>query len=123
MRVLQVLSPWVYLVEDLITKCTAEVHVSRLRFYADKGPEVSEELLTHVVYNQEGDEVETFLEVREAAKSGKNEVLIKCKGLKESENSWEPADQVAVDVPGPLKKFLVAKGKSPEARGLLKKFS
>jgi hypothetical protein len=119
--VLQVLSPWVYLVEDLITKPTAEVHVSRLRFSADKGLEVSEELLAQVAYIQEGREVEKFLDVREAAKSGKYEVLIKWNGLGESENSWEPADQVAADVPGPLKKLLVAKGKSPVARGLLKK--
>ncbi len=120
MRVVRAKSPWVFDVEDLITKSVSEAHVSRLRFYADKMLDVTEDLLSQAAHSQEGHEVEKFLGVRHDAAKAQFEVQIKWRGLEDSENSWEPADQVAKDVPVLLKKFLKLRVKDKVAKGLMK---
>jgi hypothetical protein len=90
-----------------VTKKVYEVHVSRLRFYVDKMLTETEDLLSQVSHSrQEGDEVEKFLEVRRDKSAARFDVSIQWRGLEDSESSWEPADQVAADLPVPLKKFL-----------------
>jgi hypothetical protein len=64
MRIVRTKSPWVFEVEDLVTKKLSEIHVSRLHFYADKMLNVTEDLLSQVAHSQEGHEVEKFLAVR-----------------------------------------------------------
>jgi hypothetical protein len=55
MRITGTKGPWVIEVEDLVTKKVSEVHVSRLRFYADKILNVTD-LLCQVAYCHEGHE-------------------------------------------------------------------
>jgi hypothetical protein len=120
MRIVRTKSPWVFEVEDLVTKKLSEIHVSRLRFYADKMLNVTEDLLSQVAHSQEGHEVEKFLAVRHAESAARFDVRIKWRGLEDSESSWEPAEQVAEDVPVPLKKFLKQRVGDTVAQALLK---
>jgi hypothetical protein len=89
MREVQTKSPWVLEVEDLVTKMVSEVHVSRLRFYAYKMLDVTEDLLSQVAHRQEGHGVEKFLGVRRDKSAARFEVRIKWRGLEDSESSWE----------------------------------
>jgi hypothetical protein len=47
-------SPWVFEIQNLITRLVKEAHSSRLKFYADKDLEVSADLLAHVAHNARG---------------------------------------------------------------------
>jgi hypothetical protein len=81
---------------------------------------VTEDLLSQVAHSQEGHEVEKFLAVRHAKSAARFDVRIKWRGLEDSESSWEPAEQVAEDVPVPLKKFLKQHAGDTVAQALLK---
>ncbi len=119
MRIVRTKSSWVFEVEDLVTKKLLEIHVSRLRFYADKMLNVTEDMLSQVAHSQEGHEVEKFLAVRHAKSAARFDVRIKWRGLEDSESSWEPVEQVAEDVPVPLKKFLKQRAGDTVAQALL----
>jgi hypothetical protein len=81
---------------------------------------VTGDLLSHVAHSQEGHEVEKFLAVRHAKSAARFDIRIKWCGLEDSESSWEPAEQVAEDVPEPLKKFLKQRAGDTVAQALLK---
>jgi hypothetical protein len=119
MRVVRTKSPWVFEVEDHVTTKVYKAHVSRLRFYADKMINVTEDLFSQVAHSQEGHEVENFEDVRHNKTTARFEVRIKWHSLEVSESSWEPADHVAKDVSGPLKKFLKLRSSDVAAKALL----
>jgi hypothetical protein len=104
-RILCVVSPWFYEVEDMITKHEKEVHASRLKFYHDGSLEITEDLIKQVAHSQEGYEVESFGLVR--YNDNKNyEMEIKWRGLSEKENSFEPVKNIMEDVPLAFQKHL-----------------
>jgi hypothetical protein len=78
MCIIRTKSPWVFEVEDLVTKNNvSEVDVSRLRFYVDKMLKVTDDLFSQVARSREGLEVKKFLEVRRDKSTARYDVRIK----------------------------------------------
>ena len=62
--VTQVLSHWIYEIQNLITSDHREVHACHLKFYADSELAVSADFLSHIAHNGEGFEVSDILDAR-----------------------------------------------------------
>ncbi|CAK4484235.1 unnamed protein product, partial [Aphanomyces euteiches] len=56
-------------------------------------------------HNSEGYEVEDIVDARYNSRAKSFEVKIKWRGLQDVENSWEPTDNIAEDVPVLFKAF------------------
>ncbi|ETO66256.1 hypothetical protein F444_16505 [Phytophthora nicotianae P1976] len=85
-------------IRHLVTGCELDVHESRLKFYADKNLNVTEEILEHVA--SQG----IILAINELKKHRWNksikdyEVLVNWKGLESVEDSWELLTSLAKEV-------------------------
>jgi hypothetical protein len=103
-RVLDEISPWVYTVQHLVTQKKETVHICRLRYYCDSGLQVTTSLLNQISYNQARWEIETLLDLKE--KDQEICVQVKWLGFPSDENTWEPIEQIALDVPRMCEEFL-----------------
>lgn len=103
-RVFNVLSDFVFELEDIRTANKYKVHGSRIKFFRNSDLNVSEELKEFINF-QEGDYsvVDQMLDIR---KSGKNiEVQVRWLGF-EDEPTWTCITQLSQDVPAMLNEFL-----------------
>ncbi|EGZ13048.1 hypothetical protein PHYSODRAFT_512116 [Phytophthora sojae] len=97
-------------VQHLVTGAEADVHSSRLKFYADESFEVTEEIREHVAAQGI---VLTVAELKDHRwNSAKRcfEVLVGWKGLEPIEDSWESLSSLYKDIPVMVKQY--ASGKS-----------
>jgi hypothetical protein len=62
-RVVNVLSDWVYSVEDLRHGELQDVHATRLRYYADSSLDVDADLIDQIAHNEQGFPVAGFKEL------------------------------------------------------------
>jgi hypothetical protein len=92
-------SSWVCEIQNLITGLVKEAQASCLKFYVDKDLEVSGDLLAHVAHNDQGYEVKAFGDARWNEVKQVYEIAVKWRGLDEA--SWEPAQNLFEDLPGP----------------------
>ena len=115
-RIVEVLSGFVYRVQHLITKETEDIHVSRIKHYADSlvgSPVQMKEIADfsdRIWYS-----VDRIKDLQE--KNGKFEVLVSWKGLSESGDSWEPLTVMHEDVPSKVRQYFKRKRKT----GLVKR--
>ncbi|KAH7462147.1 Gag-Pol polyprotein [Phytophthora ramorum] len=107
-RITSTISNWIFLVENLITGDTREVHATRLKFYADSSSEVTEGLLQHVAHNSEGHVVDTLRDARYDVKAKQFPFFVHWRGLSELEDSWESATTLLEDVTVLAKAYLRA---------------
>ncbi|POM62094.1 hypothetical protein PHPALM_28788 [Phytophthora palmivora] len=85
-------------VQHLITGEKHDVHASRLKFYADSSPNVTEELLEHVVAQGILLAVDKLKSHRWNAEIGDFEVLVAWQGFENIEDSYEPMEGLAVEI-------------------------
>ncbi|KAE9331185.1 hypothetical protein PR003_g15127, partial [Phytophthora rubi] len=85
-------------VKHLVTGEELDVHASRLKFFADKDLEVTEELLEHVAAQGIILRVRELIRHRWNDQSRSNEVLVGWHGLEAIEDSWEPLSAIYKDV-------------------------
>ncbi|KAH9146687.1 hypothetical protein AeRB84_009457 [Aphanomyces euteiches] len=104
-EVVKVTSNWLYDVRNLITGDVREAHATKLKFYADCDLHIASDFMDHVAHNSEGYEVEDIVDARYNSRAKSFEVKIKWRGLQDVENSWEPTDNIAEDVPVLFKAF------------------
>ncbi|ETV97426.1 hypothetical protein H310_09756 [Aphanomyces invadans] len=109
--VTNVASNWVYDVRNLVTGEQRPAHAIRLKFYADEDLQLSEDFIDHVAHNSEGHEVEVIVSARYVPATKSYEVQIKWRGLRDVENSWEPAQNIQEDVPTMFKAFCKKRAK------------
>ena len=74
--------------------------------YADASLGVTSELVESAQHDEESFEVQEFLNLGPHPDTGALQVLVRWKGFDESHDSWEPAEQMHIDVPAKLQKFL-----------------
>jgi hypothetical protein len=97
-RVLEVISDYVFLVEDLETGNSTPVHGSRLRFYHDASLDVTADLLAQVAHNELGYDVQAIKDIRLEADTGVYQLLISWLGFDAHDDSWEPLAVLYEDV-------------------------
>jgi hypothetical protein len=106
-RVSRIDSDYVMEVQQLVEPFDTSVHhASRLKFFSDASLDVTDDLLDHVAYGDEGFFVEDLLGARCNAE-GKYEVRVKWKGLEDDESSWEPASQLYEDIAVVLRRWIL----------------
>ncbi|KAH9110642.1 hypothetical protein LEN26_013681, partial [Aphanomyces euteiches] len=105
-RIVEALSDWVFVVEDLRDKQQTTHHASRLKIFAPSSLNVTQDLLDHIAYVEGGHIVETLLDCKFDRDSKRWTVLVKWLGLDIIENSWEPLDVMIEDVPKLVHRFI-----------------
>ena len=96
--------------EHLVTGELRDVHVARMRFYADDKLEITGELLK--VFQQWENQGEYHIRrtsaTKRAASSDEFVAKVAWEGLEEAESTWEPVSRVLHDAPAVLRKELKA---------------
>jgi len=110
-RIVEVLSDWVFIVEDLRDGSRSTHHASRLKHYAAAAAGVTQDLLDHVAYVEGGHLVEELRDCRFNRATKQWDIQVKWMGLDELETSWEPAAVIAEDVPALVQAYVKAKSK------------
>ena len=107
-RIVEVLSDWVFVVEDLRDGSRSTHHASRMKHYAAAAADVTQDLLDHVAYVEGGHLVEELRDCRFNRTTKRWDILVKWMGLDELETSWEPASDIAEDVPALVQAYIKA---------------
>ena len=106
MRVVDAISPWVYEIEDLITKVRHQAHAKRLKYYIDSSLHISEEIVTQVKHDNGQYDVKQIVDHRCAnSHLNKWELLVQWEGYA-GEDSWEPVVQLYRDAPNMVKAYV-----------------
>ena len=107
-----------YAVQHLVAAELRDVHVERMRFYADDQLEIIGELLK--VENHGEYHIRSISVIKRAAGSDDFIVKVAWEGLEEAESTWEPVSRVFHDAPAVLRKELKAlRLKAKRERALL----
>ena len=101
----------VYLVEDLRTGELEELHASRLKFYHDQTLDM-DAVMSHVLQSETGMTVQRLLRLEEHPDGVY--VLVRWKGLPNSDDTLEPLVKVYEDVPRMLERLLNGKNSPRE---------
>jgi Chromo (CHRromatin Organisation MOdifier) domain len=92
-------------VEHLLSGKRKTVHCIRIKFYHNAPLGVTEELKSHLQYQDSTlFVIEQLLYLREVR--GQVHVLVKWMGFDEVENTWEPVTTILEDTPDLLREFL-----------------
>lgn len=117
-RVVQAITDWVFVVEDLRNGVLSEHHISRLKFYAASDLNVTQALMDHIAYVEGGHIVEELRDCKFDKMSKAWTILVKWRGLAELENSWEPLTNLVEDVPVMVRTYVrdhIGKSKNVQA--------
>ena len=107
-RVVNVVSEWVFEVEDLTTLRVTVAHASRLKFYADSALGNLEEVKRQASHSEVHYAVQALEAIRFNESLVRWEVKVSWLGLEPAEASWEPAANILEDVPGLFRAFVAA---------------
>jgi len=119
-RITEVVSDWVFIVEDLRDGALSTHHASRLKFFAAKDLLVTQELKDHIAYVEGGHLLEEMLGCRYDRATKQWQIKIKWLGLDLVEASWEPAVDIATDVPKAMAAYLRAHARTNVSVGKLR---
>lgn len=102
-RVIDTVNPWVYVVEDLVTAARREVHVCRIRKYADSDLRVT----AAIRLAAEHDQVAHVSDISaHRLQDGEYYLCVRWLGFEEADNTWEPIYTLLEDVPAIVKSYM-----------------
>jgi len=119
-RITEVVSDWVFIVEDLRDGALSTHHASRLKFFAAKDLLVTQDLKDHIAYVEGGHLLEEMLGCRYDRATKQWLIQIKWLGLDMVEASWEPAVDIATDAPKVMAAYLRANAHTNVSVGKLR---
>ena len=105
-RVVKATGTHTYRVQHMVSKDTKEVHIQRIRKYADKDLNVTEELRAFAATQEQRVEVEKLIDVRRNPDTQRIEINVQWRGFGSEECTWEPASNIIADIPVLVKKLL-----------------
>ena len=105
-KITKVINDHVYEVQDLVDKSTDTVHAERMRYYSDDTLDVSESLIEQLVHDDTGYIVDGIHDIRRNGDSF--DVLVRCLGFGETEDSWEDLFGLAAQVPAIVKNYITS---------------
>jgi hypothetical protein len=97
-------------VKHLLTGHQADVHSSRLKFFAHSSYNVTEELREHIASQGVILAVDELLEHRWHQEKQEYELKVRWKGLEQIEDSWESLKGLHKDIPVLLQRYVTASG-------------
>ena len=103
-RIVRSISTHVYEVEKLAMREKMEVHIARLKYYADSSLHVTEDIIAHANAEDLRLEVEKLVDAREH--EGGIQLLVSWKGFEDVEMSWEPIKTLPEDIPTLVKAYI-----------------
>lgn len=113
LRVKEVKSQWVYVIEDLASRRTETIHARRLLLYRNAldNTEVEPKLLQFAAHNEtQYQDAKGLCDIRQG--STEIELLVEWIGLPDTiDMTWEPLSQVREDLPGVLHDYLFTANK------------
>jgi hypothetical protein len=109
-RIIQTLSDWLFVVEDLRDGSKSQHHASRLKKYAAGAANITQDLLDHVAYVEGGYLVEELRDTKFDRLDKIWKIQVKWFGLSELENSWEPVTNLLEDVPALVHSYVRTHG-------------
>ena len=109
-RVVDTVSEFVYVVEDILTQKRTCVHVSRLKRYADGDLNITVDVRDQVAYDEQGLCVEAIQRWKNTTAG--IVLLVRWLGFSEADDTWEPLNTLYVDIPDMICDF----AKSPQCR-------
>ncbi|KAE9074015.1 hypothetical protein PF006_g28617 [Phytophthora fragariae] len=95
-----------FVVKHLVTGAEMDVHASRLKYYADKYFEVTEEVREHIASQGIVLAVSELKEHRWCPRKNHYEILVAWKGLEPIEDSWETFRSLLKDIPVLLRAYV-----------------
>ena len=100
----------VYAVQHLVTADLRDVHVARMRFYADDKLEITGELLKvfQQLENHGEYHIRSISAIKRAASGEQIVVKVAWEGLEDVESTWEPVSSVFYSAPAVLHRELKA---------------
>ncbi len=122
-RIVQAITDWIFVVEDLRNGKQSTHHVSRLKLFAAKDLLVTQDLLDHVAYVEGGHIVEELRDCRFDKVQKHWTILVKWMGLSEAETTWEPVMNLIEDVPSLVRAFILARGEEANVREMARQCS
>ena len=96
--------------QHLVPSELRDVHVARMRFYADDNLEITGELreVSHQLENQGEYHIRSISAIKRAVSGDEFVVKVAWEGLEEAESTWEPVSRVFHDAPAVLRRELKA---------------
>jgi hypothetical protein len=122
-RVIQAITDWIFMVEDLRDSKQSIHHVSRLKLFAAKDLLVTQDLLDHVAYVEGGHIVEELRDCRFDKGTKQWTILVKWMGLSEAGTTWEPVANLVADVPVLVRNFVRARETEANVREMARQCS
>jgi len=105
-KVVDTVSEWIYILEDIVTLKRSTVHVQRIRFYHDASFEVTEDVRNQAQYDGILEfTLEELVDWRESD-AGTLEIRVRWLGFEANEDTWEPVERLQEDVPVVLHRYL-----------------
>ena len=122
-RVVSAEQPHVYGVQNIVSGDVRDVHVARLRFYADRALAVTAELkdVFQHAFTQGEFEMAAIVDMSEAEEGPGYDVEVEWVGFEKSENTWEALSKIWDASPQFVKSELRKLGLSKRVRAELKK--
>ena len=99
MRIDSCVNDHVYMVSNMATGKTWQVHTQRLRPYADASLHVTEEIKEHLRYVKHRMTVKKLSKIRYDSEQKNLQILVEWLGLEPEEATWEPVENLLEDVP------------------------
>ena len=111
-------------VQHLVTAELREVHVARMRVYADDKLETTGELLKvfQQLENQGEYHIRSISAIKRAANGDEFVVNLAWEGVEEAESTWEPVSRVFHDAPAVLRKELKALRLKAQKQALVQRY-
>ena len=112
-------------VQHVVIAELSDVHVARMRVYADDKLEITGELLKvfQQLENQGENHIRSISAIKRAASGNELVVKLAWERLEEAESTWEPVSRVFYKVPAVLRKELKAlRVKAEQKRALVQRY-
>jgi len=99
------LNNYIFEVENIVNGTKRIVHGDRIRYYADRQLNITEEIKDQFTYDNASYEVERFRNCRLNSDTQQIEFLVDWKGFTQTESSWELLESLWTDVPNLVQRY------------------
>jgi hypothetical protein len=89
---------FIFEVENILDSSKKWIHGDRIRYYADRSLNVTEEIRQQFAHDAERYQIAQLKNCRKNPVTGEIEILVSWKGFSETDDSWEPIKNLFEDV-------------------------